>query len=173
MPYCPNCGDSVKAPHFYCGQCGFPLSDDHQDETETYPPVGTAATRDGFLSGRSLQYLSELLSGERDLDPDHPGYAHLSRDVAAGLADFATIAAVAEVNLLQFVADRNSNADILGTDIAALTQAEVHERMMWLGLFRIPRLYDRTFGTEWEAQLHDRLNKMVEQAEELTQEEEP
>ncbi len=70
MPYCPNCGNRVKAVHHYCGSCGQALSEIAESESD--PPM--AVDRDGFLSLRSLSYVNELLNGERELDRDSVSY---------------------------------------------------------------------------------------------------
>jgi hypothetical protein len=73
MPYCPNGGRQVKREHHYCGRCGFAQTDVVGESERHIPPSGTAAGRDGFLSGRSIQYLTDVLDGERELDPDTVG----------------------------------------------------------------------------------------------------
>jgi hypothetical protein len=168
MPYCPNCGDQVKEEHHYCGQCGYPLAD--VDDADGIPPAGTAASRRGFLSGRSLQYLVDVRKGEQELDPETVGYSNLSRDVGAGLADFAKVALVADVNLLALVLDNSSDAAVLGEDVERLNQRQVQERMMWMGLLRVPKLYDRAFGTEWDDEFSVRLEELSEKALELQEE---
>jgi len=159
MLYCPNCGGQVKEEHHYCGQCGYPLAD-VDDEADGMPPTGTAASRQGFLSGRSLQYLADVRNGEQELDSETVGYSNLSRDVGAGLADFAKVALVADVNLLALVLDNNSDAAVLGEDVDQLNRWQAHERMMWMGLLRVPKLYDRAFGTEWDSEFSERLKEL-------------
>lgn len=163
MPYCPNCGDQVKEEHHYCGQCGYPLAE-VDDVTDQIPPSGTAAGQQGFLSGRSLQYLTDVLNGDQELNSETVGYSNLSRDVGAGLADFSKVASVTDINLLALVLDNSSNADILSKDVKELNRWQVQERMMWMGLLQVPKLYDRAFGTEWDAEFSERLEKLSEKA---------
>jgi len=169
MPYCPNCGDQVKQEHHYCGQCGYPLAE-VGDETDQIPPSGTATSRQGFLSGRSIQYLTDVLNGEQELDSESVGYSNLSRDVGAGLADFAKIALVADINLLALVLDNSSDSNVLGEDIQQLNRQQMRERMMWMGLLRVPRLYDRAFGTDWDEEFSNRLEELSEKAVDLHEE---
>lgn len=170
MPYCPNCGDQVKDEHHYCGQCGYPLAE-VDDDADEIPPAGTAASRQGFLSGRSLQYLVDVRKGEQELDPETVGYSNLSRDVGAGLADFAKVSLVADINLLALVLDNSSDADVLREDVEQLNRWQIQERMMWMGLLRVPKLYDRAFGTEWDDEFSKRLEELSEKAVEFYQEE--
>jgi hypothetical protein len=170
MPYCPNCGDVVKEEHHYCGQCGYPLAE-VDDDADEIPPAGTAATRQGFLSGRSLQYLVDVRNEEQVLDSETVGYSNLSRDVGAGLADFAKVALVSDVNLLALVLYNSSDADVLGEDVNQLNRWQAQERMMWMGLLQVPKLYDRAFGTEWDKEFSERLEELSEKAVEFTEEE--
>lgn len=167
MPFCPNCGTEVKAEYFYCGSCGYPLTDEVDDDTERIPPSGTAASQQGFLSGRSRQYLNAVAAGDQELDPDTAGYANLSRDIGAALADFARVATVNDLNLFKIVLDRMSGSDVLEKDVETLNRWQVEERLMWFGIWRLPRLYDTSFGTEMEAALADRLTTILENVEDL------
>ena len=70
-----------------------------------------AVDRDGFLSLRSLSYVNELLGGEQELDRDSVSYTQLSREVSAAFADFARLAMVNDLDLLQLWATgSNTNA---------------------------------------------------------------
>jgi hypothetical protein len=169
MPHCPNCGEQVKAEYHYCGRCGFPQADDLNDEPEQRPPSGTAATRQGFLSGRSLQYLSEIRDGDKEVDRDSVGYSNVSRDVGAGLADFAMVASIPDINLLSLILENSNDSEALGKDVEQLTQREVEERLMWMGLIRLPKLYDRSFGTAWSEEFSEQLTNLREKAEELSE----
>lgn len=169
MPYCPNCGGQIKAEHYYYGQCGYPLAE-VEDEADQIPPSGTAASHQGFLSGRSMEYLTDVLNGEQELDPETVGYSNLSRDVGAGLADFAKVALLKDINLLALVLDNSSDADVLSEDVEQLNRWQVQERMMWMGLLRVPKLYDRSFGTEWDEESSERMEELSEKAEEFHEE---
>ena len=169
MPYCPNCGDQMKDEHFYCGSCGYPLSDEVEDDDDQRPPSGTAASRQGFLSGRSEQYLIDVLDGDEELDSDKHGYSNLSRDVGAALADFAVLAAVEDINLLALVADNSTSTDLVDKDPVNLTRSERRDRLMWTGLFRVPELYDQSFGTEWRDDLSEQMTDLVEHVEQFKQ----
>ncbi|WP_128081388.1 zinc ribbon domain-containing protein [Haloferax sp. ATB1] len=170
MPRCPNCGNRVKEEHSYCGQCGYPLAA-VDDDADKIPPAGTAASRQGFLSGRSLQYLVDVRNGEQVLDPETVGYSNLSRDVGAGLADFAKVALISDVNLLALVLDNSSDADVLSEDVDQLNRWQAQERMMWMGLLQVPKLYDRAFGTEWDDEFSERLEELSGKAVEFFEEE--
>lgn len=171
MPYCPNCGNQVKETHFYCGQCGYSLTEEVNNDSDQTPAAGSAANRHGFLSGRSIQYLSDVINSEQDLDPDKVGYSNLARDVGAGLADFAHVSAVDDINLLLLVHDHSSNTGVLGRDPEHLNESQRQEWMMWMGLMKLPKLYDQSFGTEWSEDLSKRLSELIEEAKELKQEE--
>ena len=166
MSYCPNCGQQVKDEHYYCGQCGHPLAE-IGGETDQIPPTGAAESRRGFLSGRSMEYLTEILSEDRELNSETASYSNLSRDVGAGLADLATVALVEDINLLALVLDNTGDADVLSQDVQQLTRSQMEERMMWMGLLLVPRLYDRAFGTEWDNEFSERLEEFSEKAAEF------
>jgi len=166
MSYCPNCGQQVKEEHYYCGQCGYTLAE-IGDETDQIPPTGLATSRQGFLSGRSREYLTDILNEERELDSETVAYSNLSSDVGAGLADFATVALVKEINLLALVLDNTSDSDVLSKDVQKLNLSEMEERMMWMGLLLMPRLYDDSFGTEWVKEFSEDLKELFEKGLEL------
>ncbi|WP_254768400.1 hypothetical protein [Salinilacihabitans rarus] len=114
-----------------------------------------------------MEYLTEILSEERELDSGTVGYSNLSRDIGAGLADIATVALVEDVNLLALVLDNTGDADVLSQDIQQLNRSQIEERMMWMGLLLVPRLYDRAFGTEWDNEFSERLEELSEKAAEF------
>ena len=95
MPYCSNCGSSVGETHHYCSSCGNALSKTANSEGD--PPM--AIDREGFLSLRSLSYISALLSGEQTIDRESVSYKQLQRDVNAAFSDFARLAMVEDLNL--------------------------------------------------------------------------
>lgn len=171
MPYCPNCGTNVQAEHHYCGQCGYPLAEQANDDSDGLPPSGTAASRQGFLSGRSIQYLNAVSTGDQSLDPDTVGYANLSRDIAPGLADFATVSTVEDLNLLSLLLTHSSETNVFQTDFDQLNGSQRQERLMWLGFVRLPAMYDRILGTEWSAEFSDSLSDLIEEAQALTDDE--
>ena len=161
MPYCPNCGGRIKEVHHYCGSCGQALSE--VAESETDPPM--AVSRDGFLSLRSLSYINGLLSGERELDRDSVSYTQLSREVNATLADFARLAMVEELDLLQLWA-AGSSTEALSTPVEDMNSNQVRDWLAAIGLGRTLRMYDESLHTEFEDEFNERLQKLVEIARE-------
>jgi len=161
MPYCPNCGSSVKAVHHYCGSCGQALSEIAESESD--PPM--AVDRDGFLSLRSLSYINELLNGERELDRDSVSYTQLSRGVSAAFADFARLAMVKDLDLLQLWA-AGSNTDALSMSVDEMNSNQFRDWLAAIGLSRTLRMYDDALHTEFEDEFNDRLQKLIEFANE-------
>ncbi|MGQ4557511.1 zinc ribbon domain-containing protein [Halobellus sp. GM3] len=161
MPYCPNCGSQVKAVHHYCGSCGQVLSEIAESESD--PPM--AVDRDGFLSLRSLSYVNELLGGEQELDRDSVSYTQLSREVSAAFADFARLAMVNDLDLLQLWAT-GSNTNALSKSVDDMNNNQFQEWLAAIGLGRTLRMYDDTLHTEFEDEFDDRLQKLIEVANE-------
>ncbi|WP_241430882.1 zinc ribbon domain-containing protein [Natronolimnohabitans innermongolicus] len=157
MPYCSNCGSRVKDIHHYCGSCGQALS--KVAESETDPPM--AVSRDGFLSLRSLSYINGLLSGERELDRDSVSYMQLSREVNAALEDFARLAMVEELDLLQLWA-AGLSSEALSTPVEDMNSNQVRDWLAAIGLGRTLRMYDESLHTEFEDEFNERLQKLVE-----------
>lgn len=157
MPYCPNCGSSVKAIHHFCGSCGQALSEIAESESD--PPM--AVDRDGFLSLRSLSYVNELLNGERELNRDSVSYTQLSREVSAAFADFARLAMVKDLDLLQLWA-AGSNTDALSMSVEEMNSNQFRDWLAAIGLGRILRMYDDALHTEFEDEFNDRLQKLIE-----------
>jgi hypothetical protein len=69
-------------------------------------PLPESRPREGFLSGRSVEYLGELINCEAELDRESVQYRYLARDVENGLTDFLQVGAVDYLNLLMLV-DKN------------------------------------------------------------------
>jgi len=161
MPYCPNCGSQVKAVHHYCGSCGQALSEIAESESD--PPM--AVDRDGFLSLRSLSYVNKLLGGEQDLDRDSVSYTQLSREVSAAFADFARLAMVNDLDLLQLWAT-GSNTNALSKSVDDMKNNQFQEWLAAIGLGRTLRMYDDALHTEFEDEFDDRLQKLIEVANE-------
>ena len=161
MPYCPNCGSRVKAAHHYCGSCGQALSEIAESESD--PPM--AVDRDGFLSLRSLSYVNELLNGERELDRDSVSYTQLSREVSAAFADFARLAMVNDLDLLLLWA-AGSNTDALSMSVDDMNSNQFRDWLAAIGLGRTLRMYDDALHTEFEDEFNDRLQKLIEFANE-------
>lgn len=157
MPYCPNCGSRVKEVHHYCGSCGQALSDIAESESD--PPM--AVDIDGFLSLRSLTYINELLRGERELDRDSVAYTQLSREVAAAFADFARLAMVQELDLLQ-VWSSGWNKQALKISVDDMNTNQFRDNLAAIGLGRTLRLYDDALHTEFEDEFNNRLRKLIE-----------
>jgi hypothetical protein len=167
MPYCPNCGSRVKAVHHYCGSCGQALSEIAESESD--PPM--AVDRDGFLSVRSLSYVNELLNGERELDRDSVSYTQLSREVSAAFADFARLAMVNDLDLLLLWA-AGSNTDALSMSVDNMNSNQLRDWLAAIGLGRTLRMYDDALHTEFEDEFNDRLQKLIEFANEELDDEE-
>jgi hypothetical protein len=161
MPYCPNCGSQVKAVHHYCGSCGQALSEIAESESD--PPM--AVDRDGFLSLRSLSYVNELLEGEQELDRDSVSYTQLSQEVSAAFADFARLAMVNDLDLLQLWAT-GSNTNALSKSVDDMNNNQFQEWLAAIGLGRTLRMYDDALHTEFEDEFDDRLQKLIEVANE-------
>jgi hypothetical protein len=169
MPYCSNCGSRVRAVHHYCGSCGQALSEIAKSESE--PPM--AVDRDGFLSLRSLTYINELLGGGRELDHDSVSYTQLSREVSAALADFARLAMVTDLDLLHLWA-AGSNTDALNMSVDDMNSNQFRDWLAAIGLGRTLQMYDDALHTEFENEFSDRLQQLIEFAnEELENEEIP
>ncbi|WP_231554273.1 zinc ribbon domain-containing protein [Halobellus rufus] len=167
MPYCPNCGSRVKAVHHYCGSCGQALSEIAESESD--PPM--AVDRDGFLSVRSLSYVNELLNGERELDRDSVSYTQLSREVSAAFADFARLAMVNDLDLLLLWA-AGSNTNALSMSVDDMNSNQFRDWLAAIGLGRTLRMYDDALHTEFEDEFNDRLQKLIEFANEELDDEE-
>ena len=161
MPYCPNCGSQVKAVHHYCGSCGQALSEIAESESD--PPM--AVDRDGFLSLRSLSYVNELLEGEQELDRDSVSYTQLSQEVSAAFSDFARLAMVNDLDLLQLWAT-GSNTEALSKSVEDMNNNQFQEWLAAIGLGRTLRMYDDALHTEFEDEFDDRLQKLIEVANE-------
>ena len=158
MPYCTSCGNETEEDHRYCGSCGESLKNDN-------PPTQPPPTDpwDGFLTVRSIKYIEEIYKGENELNTEDSGYYHLSQDVAAALAELGMVAKLDGVNLLEMMWERSSGSEIMRDDTDDLTDQETYERLMWLGFFRIPELYDNTIGTDWGDQLDEKLQSIIEE----------
>ncbi|MFB6185573.1 MAG: zinc-ribbon domain-containing protein [Halobacteriaceae archaeon] len=165
MPYCPNCGEQVKSDYAYCQHCGFSLSEGNEITSEEFPSSWNAHSHQGFLSDRSLKYLHAILNENQEFETGTEGYQHLSRDVAAGLVDFCIVATVTDVNLLSLLLHQTSDDAVLKKNPRKMDSSERQERMMWMGFFRIPRLYDRTFDTEWADELKQKMQVRIEKAQ--------
>ena len=161
MPYCPNCGSQIKAVHHYCGSCGQALSE--IADSESNPPM--AVDRAGFLSLRSLSYVNELLGGDQELDRDSVSYTQLSQEVSAALADFARLAMVNDIDLLLLWAT-GSNTNALSESVDDMNNNQFNEWLAAIGLGRTLRMYDDALHTEFEDEFNDRLQKLIEVANE-------
>jgi hypothetical protein len=161
MPYCPNCGSRVEAVHHYCGSCGQALSEIPESESDS--PM--AVDRDGFLTVCSLSYVNELLKGERELDRDSVPYTQLSREVNAAFADFARLAMVNELDLLQLWA-AGSNVDALSESVDDMNNNHVQDWLAAIGPGRTLQMYDDALHTEFEDEFNDMLQKLIEIANE-------
>jgi len=124
-----------------------------------------AMDRDGFLSLRSLTYVNELVGGERELDRDSVSYTALSREVRAAFADFARLAMVEDLDLLQLWT-AGSNTDALDMSVDDMNSNQFRDWLAATGLARTLRMYDDSLHTEFEDEFNDRLQKLIELADE-------
>lgn len=171
MPHCTNCGTAVKNEHFYCGSCGKPLTDETSDDGEA-PFHVSSSMRDGFLSGRSIQYLTNVLKGEQEWNDESPGFMRLSKDVRGALSDFGIVGSLDQADLIDLIiAGSESTEDILGKDVEELTKEEVDERLLYIGFVQLPGLYDQTFGTAMKDALTDRMEEIEKKMEEIKESE--
>jgi hypothetical protein len=106
----------------------------------------------GFLTHESIEYLSEAL--ETGTDEEDPGHASLMRDIGAAFQDFSVIGKLDDLNLLEVLAS--------GAESERLNENETE--LMLLGFFRVIRLYDESFGNEWEDELLDQLTHAIDEA---------
>lgn len=153
MPYCTACGSEVDVAWRYCNQCGTALSERADDE-ET-PAPASHRFGDGFLSGRSLEYVTDLADGDT-VDPESPEFVELSRNVRAALRDFALLAAVEQLNMVLLFAGAGTETESEETD----------RELASLGLVRLPELYDRVLGTDWRDEFGERLDTLLEEVRE-------
>lgn len=109
-----------------------------------------------------MQFINEVTEGKREPDEGEPGYSIFCQDVAAGFADFARVAIVDEIHLLLLLHEGTRHRRVHSKNPDELSLDEYRDRLAWDGLFRIPTLYDRSFGTEWEDELWDRLIEVME-----------
>jgi hypothetical protein len=130
-----------------------------------------AVNREGFLSLRSLSYVNNLLNGEQELDRDSVSYTQLSREVSAAFADFARLAMVKELDLLQLWAAGSSSA-ALDTPVENMNSNQFRDWLAAIGLSRTLRMYDESLHTEFEDDFNERLQKLLEIAEEELESEE-
>lgn len=159
MPYCPNCGSRVEDVH-YCGSCGNALSSTAEAENDS--PM--AVDRDGLLSMRSVSYITYLLNGEREVDRKSVSHKQLQRDVAAGLADFSRLAVVDELTLVLLWAG-GTDSGALEPPIEEITNQQLGQRLAALGLSRTLRMYDNALGANFEDQLTEAIEGIVDEFE--------
>jgi hypothetical protein len=138
-------------------------------DSEVDPPM--AMDREGFLSMRSLSYVTELLDGEQELDHDSVSYSQLSQDVNAAFADFARLAMVEDIDLLHLWS-AGLNKDALSKSVDEMNSNQFQEWLAAIGLGRTLQLYDDSLHTEFENQFNDRLQELIDVVnEELDNEE--
>lgn len=169
MPYCPNCGEGVGETHRYCTSCGQPVADE-LTEDDDITPSGIATGREGFLSGRSMEYLGELMNGEAELDRESVQYRHLARDVGNGLADFLQLSAVDDLNLLVLVLTSVRDQEVLTKEPDSLNRRQWKQRAAFEGFFKLPEIYDGSLGTEWKGEMDDKIAEIAEEMEDLKEE---
>jgi hypothetical protein len=124
-----------------------------------------AVDREGFLSMRSLSYVNDLLKGEQELDHNSVSYVQLSRDVSAAFADFARLAMLDDLDLLHLWAS-GSNTNALSMSVDEMDSKQFREWLAAMGMGRTLRMYDDALQTEFEDQFNDRLQKLIEFANE-------
>lgn len=160
MPYCPNCGSRVEDVHHYCGSFGNALSSTAEAEDDS--PM--AVDREGFLSIRSVSYITDLLNGEQEVDRESVLHKQLQRDVAAGLADFSRLAVIDQLNLVLLWAG-GTDSGTLEIPIEEMTNQQLRQRLAALGLSRTLRMYDNALGTTFEDQLNKAIESLVDEFE--------
>lgn len=169
MPYCPNCGEGVGETHRYCTSCGQPVADE-LTEDDDITPSGIATGREGFLSGRSIEYLSELMDDEAELDRESVQYRHLAQDVGNGLADFLQLGAVDDLNLLVLVLTSVQDQEVLTKEPDSLNRQQWRQRAAFEGFFTLPEIYDRSLGTEWRDEMSDKIAELTDEIEDVEEE---
>lgn len=155
--------------HRYCTCCGQPIADE-LTEDDDITPSGIATGREGFLSGRSIEYLGELMNGEAELDRESVQYRHLARDVGNGLADFLQLGAVDDLNLLVLVLTSVRDREVLTKEPNKLNRQQWKQRASFEGFFKIPEIYDRSLGTDWRDDMNHKIAELAEEIEELKEE---
>jgi hypothetical protein len=98
-----------------------------------------------------MEYLREAL--ETGTDEEYPGHESIMRDIAAAFQDFAIIGKLDDLNLLEVLA--------AGAESERFNEKETE--LMLLGFFRTIRLYDESFGMDWEDELLDQLTRAIDQ----------
>ena len=112
-----------------------------------------------------MSYVNDLLEGKRELDHDSVSYTQLSRDVSAAFVDFAQLAMVKDLDLLHLWA-AGSNTDALSMSVDDMNSNQFRDWLAAIGLGRTLRLYDDAFHTEFKDKFNDRLQKLIEIANE-------
>jgi len=162
----------VGETHRYCTSCGQPVADE-LTEDDDITPSGIATGREGFLSGRSIEYLGELMNGEAELDRESVQYRHLARDVGNGLADFLRVGAADDLNLLILMATNVRDEEVLTRDPDDLNRLQWNQRAAFEGFFKLPEIYDRSLGTDWRDEMSDAISELSEEIEDLKEEQAP
>ncbi|ELY58308.1 hypothetical protein C493_07024 [Natronolimnohabitans innermongolicus JCM 12255] len=85
----------------------------------------------------------------------------LSREVNAALEDFARLAMVEELDLLQLWA-AGLSSEALSTPVEDMNSNQVRDWLAAIGLGRTLRMYDESLHTEFEDEFNERLQKLVE-----------
>jgi len=85
--------------------------------------------------------------------------------VSAAFADFARLAIVNDLDLLQLWAT-GSNTDALSKSVDDMNNNQFNEWLAAIGLGRTLRMYDDALHTEFEDEFHERLKKLIEVANE-------
>jgi hypothetical protein len=124
-----------------------------------------AVDREGFLSLRSLSYVNSLLNGEQEGDRNSVSYTQISREVSAAFADFAGVAMLKKLDLLQLWSAGFSSA-ALDTPVEDMNSNQFRDWLAVIGPSRTLRMYDESLHTEFEADFNERLQKVLEIAEE-------
>lgn len=107
-----------------------------------------------YLSIESTISTTNTASAE-GIDEDHPGYARLEQDLASAIIDFSIVGALDDVNILKTVFSQYDEI-----------RDEKRQQLLLLGLFRLPRLFDQSIGTNWEEEFKSKLNELIEEIDE-------
>lgn len=116
-----------------------------------------------------MEYLSDVVSGEQELDRDSVAYVQLSEDVGNGLADFFYLTAVDDLNLFMLLIEAVGDGDLVLENSDVLTARQQRRQAMVYGFLQLPRLYDQSLGTSCEDEVGEALTDVIEKAKEAVE----
>lgn len=68
--------------------------------------------REMFLCGRGLEYVLEILKGERELATEDTEFAHSARDIGGALGDIAFVGSIDNLKILEILEEQTTDCDI-------------------------------------------------------------